>query len=132
MVAPDTDDELDPIRSMIRADYDAAAEAAHVPSSGEVWKRAVIRAQVDAQRTAARPITMLHAAASACAAGLTCGALTWVAPAVSWTTLWHALPAQADAVIAGAALARTVALVVALTASLLFAPIAIYLLLTDD
>jgi hypothetical protein len=98
----------------------------------------VTRTRLDAQRAAAQPITMLHAVAGACAAGLTCAAVTWISPWAPWTAWLSAWSARANAaaanaaMVSGFALGQTLTLVVALTACVLFAPVTIYLLLTDD
>jgi hypothetical protein len=130
--------ELVELASLIRDDYEAAIRSARVPASSQVWWRAVARTRLDAQRAATQPIKMLNAVASACAAGLTCAAVAWISPWVPRISWLNALLAKADAAAAGAAVVsgvafgQTLTLVVALTACALFAPVTIYLLLTDD
>ncbi|HTK29277.1 MAG TPA: hypothetical protein VL309_06990 [Vicinamibacterales bacterium] len=137
MTGPREDEAFEPIAARIRAEHERACAAARVPPAAEVWQRAVRRARLDAQRAAARPITALHAVASACAAGLTCGALTWISP-TPWSAAWRAISARTDVATAAAAeisntaLTHAVAPIVALTACLVFLPVALYLVLTDE
>lgn len=120
----------------LREDRQAACGAAHPPSAGLVWWRAHRRAREEAARRAARPISFVHGIALGCAAaaavaivGLVLGDVRtylseWVA-----TFSWPALP-TATAVHVISSLPLGAALVLA--ASLLLAPVAIYLALSEE
>lgn len=120
----------------LRAERDAACVEAHPPSAGAVWWRAQRRAREEAARRAARPIALVHAIALGCTAAAAVAFLgfglgnfgslfsEWAA-AISWP----ALPAASTAV---AALANLpLGLVLALTAALVLAPVAVYLAVSE-
>lgn len=66
----------------------AASREVHVPSSGQVWWRAAIRARADAAHEVERPLTWVHGLAGACAAGLIAavGSSAW--PSVERAAAW--------------------------------------------
>jgi hypothetical protein len=53
------------VSSLMAAEYHAALRTAHVPGSGLVWWRAQRRAREEAQRTAARVVTVVQGASVA-------------------------------------------------------------------
>ena len=58
------------VAMQLRAEATAASFEVHVPSSGQVWWRAAIRARADVAHEVERPLTWVHGLAAACAAGL--------------------------------------------------------------
>lgn len=123
----------------LRADYERTRQEAHLPSAGQVWWRAKVRARMDAAQTASRPITWVQAISAAGAAGLGIALLGIAWPSVARVLGWlGSSVARADS--AGGELGALVALVVqrslplwlALGACLLIAPIALYLALSDE
>jgi hypothetical protein len=91
-----------------------------LPSAGQVWWRAQLRARREAAETAARPVIVAQAVAAACALGLIAALVTWQ---------WPSLAAAAGAWMAGplAALDLGAAAWIALAASALLGPLAIYM-----
>lgn len=115
------------VAAAMQEDRDATWREANVPSSGQVWWRAEMRARHEAIRAASRPITFAYVAAASIA-------LTLVA-----IVGWYAWPALHDfvSVIASpqeSELSSPVAvpLLVALGALLVVAPVALYLVLSDE
>jgi hypothetical protein len=70
---------------------DAQAEGlenANVPSAGQVWWRAQVRARAEAQRAAERPIQVVQAIAAACVTGVLAAGIGWVVPWLKNTAFW--------------------------------------------
>src|SRR6185295_1170861 len=63
------------VTSALLADAAYARHESSPPSSAIVWWRAQMRARQEAARVAERPLTIVHALAIACAAGLLLGLL---------------------------------------------------------
>jgi hypothetical protein len=109
----------------------ACAEAAP-PSAAIVWWRAQARARQEAARAATQPITVVHAVAIACGAGLL------AAGATVWARGWHASlvsvgPAVGNLLAGLASLdTRWTTLLVMLAAWILIAPLVAYLVLRED
>jgi hypothetical protein len=109
-----------------------------LPSAGVVWWRATIRARAEASRAAERPITVVQGIAGASAVGLACGVVGAAWGSIEW------LKHLGDVVVklktdrfdlTGASaliLQHALPLVLGLGACLLIAPLALYLVLSDD
>jgi len=69
----------------LRDDYVQAIAAARVPTAGAVWWRAQVRARIEAQAAAARPLRAFTAVALASVAGLIAAVLTLSWP---WIRTW--------------------------------------------
>jgi hypothetical protein len=63
-------------------------ETAHVPSAGQVWWRAQLRARAEARRAAERPIHVIQAVAAAVVAGAFAAGIGWVGPWITQTAFW--------------------------------------------
>ena len=121
------------VRDCLRAEHETACEEAHPPAASVVWWRAERRRRLEAARAAARPITVVHAFAVACAAGVAAALLQfllpwlrqWVEAATGLTRLveWTAPPLTA---------LPAVVLALVAVAWLVLAPLALYVALTDD
>jgi hypothetical protein len=109
-----------------------------VPSAAIVWWRATIRARTESSRIAERPITVAQGLAGACAVGLACGVLGAAWQSLEWfqrlgDVLSDAGPRRLDITAASALiLQHALPLVLGLGACLLIAPLALYLVLSDD
>jgi hypothetical protein len=129
----DPDDSLvAEVSDLLRAEHRMLCEKAHPPAAGVVWWRAERRRRDEAARMAARPITVVHAVASACGAGVAAALLQVLTP---WLRQW---------ISAAGGLARllewdttsfpagyiTMLALVALAS--LVAPLALYVALSDD
>jgi len=129
------------VASALRDDGVDACHEARVPSAGLVWWRATIRARAEASRVAERPLTVAQGIAGACAVGVACGLA-----GVAWQSVQRfqrigeivatldtsKLPfTSTSASILQGALPFVIALG-GLGACLLIAPIAVYLVLSDD
>ena len=119
------------VAAAMREDHDATWRDASVPSSGQVWWRAEMRARHEAIRAASRPITFAYIAAASIAL-LVMAVVGWF----EWPAI-HGLVAslttsppspQTDAV----ASPLTLPLLVALGAFLIVAPVALYLVLSYE
>jgi len=137
--------ELIEVTSVMRLDRDGLHEEMSLPSAGQVWWRAAIRARLEASQRAAQPFSWLFGVSVACAAGLAIAVvqLLWSPVRLAWGSLslsaWGAwlglgelvrlLPTLNDL----APLTTTGMLVfLAATACLLLAPLALYLALSDE
>ena len=84
-----TDAEIDAIVADAVAAEDSCARAeAAPPSSAIVWWRAQMRARREAAQLAGAPITIVHAAATACGAGLALALLGIVIAGVRGSLGW--------------------------------------------
>ena len=88
--------EVRAIAGMLRRDDVASMRLASVPSAGQVWWRAAVRARMEAAQTAARPVTW--------AQGLTAAAVCGVVGAVavlSWPFLQRLAGAASSRLVEG-------------------------------
>jgi hypothetical protein len=127
------------VASALRADREWIRGDLPVPSAGQIWWRAAVRARLEATQAVARPLTWAHGVAAASAAGLVAGAA-----GLAWPTIARAgafVVEQFSAVnpetlavagVAASAIQRSVPLAITVAAGLLLAPIAVYLMLTDE
>jgi len=69
--------DLAMVGGLLKDDHAAAVAESNVPSSGQVWWRAQVRARAEAQRAAERPIFVAQAIAAAAPAEL--GTVAWLA-----------------------------------------------------
>jgi hypothetical protein len=85
--------EVVAVSSALLADAGAARAESGAPSSAIVWWRAQLRARHEAARAAERPLTVVHALAIACAAGLLLGLIglagAWMRDATRALTSAH-------------------------------------------
>ena len=89
--------DLAMVGGLLKDDHRAAVAEANVPSSGQVWWRAQVRARAEAQRAAARPIFIAQAIAAAAIVGLIAAIVSWLWPKVPAAgSLLHAAGAPAD------------------------------------
>jgi hypothetical protein len=112
-------------------EQEAAWSEARVPTSGVVWWRAQARAREEAVRAAARPIAFVQGVAATCAVWLAVSLLRAFPPAgvLNWRGWIPALPnAGPDLSRLAAAIPGGLPFIVAAIASLLLAPIALFLL----
>jgi hypothetical protein len=134
--------DLAAVAALLRAERDDAWREAHVPTSGQVWWRATMRARAEASAAAARPITMLQGLAGACAAGV-CAALIVLAwPSTGQPFAWMGTTLFGEGQrIGGPALAATLSavmpqallsLAVVVGAALILSPFVLYLVVSDD
>ena len=87
--------DLAMVGGLLRHDHAAALAEADVPSSGQVWWRAQVRARAEAQRAAARPLFVAQAVAAAAMVGLLAAGVSWLWPMMPAATGWlHASGVQ--------------------------------------
>lgn len=124
---------------LLRAEAMAARRELHVPSAGQVWWRAAIRARADVVHEMERPLTWVHGLAGACAAGLiaTVAGAAW--PSVERGATWlgsrsWSVPAPAfeAARLTIDILQHVLPLALLATACIILVPLAIYLATSDD
>ena len=134
-----TDAEIEAIvAEAIAAEAAMAREEAAPPSSAIVWWRAQMRARQEAAQLADRPITVVHALAIACGAGLLLSVVGYVAAGVrgsaGWLSSVYASIAAAAAPLAAIDLSsRWIMLpMTAMLISAVVASIAAYVIFQDD
>jgi predicted anti-sigma-YlaC factor YlaD len=126
--------EIAALAQALRDDRSAACTAARPPSAGAVWWRAQRRAREEAARRAARPIAFVHGIALGCGVaavvailGLGFGGLRAFLP--SWPAFaWPALPSGSAVALLGT---LPTGVLVVLAATLLLAPVAVYLAVAE-
>jgi hypothetical protein len=111
----------------------------HLPSAGQVWHRATLRARADAVQSASRPLVWSYGVAGAAVAGLALAvagrwwpALVAEVRRLEWTS---PAPAGVPTDVGGWVLAMLqggLPLVVAACVCLALAPLAVYLAIRDD
>jgi len=122
----------------LRDDREWACSEANLPTAGAVWWRATIRARAEASRVAERPLTVAQGIAGACAVGLAFGLAGFAWQSVQRFERLGEILAGLDASTlqfassSASILQRALPLVLGLGACLLIAPIAVYLVLSDD
>jgi uncharacterized protein (DUF2062 family) len=115
------------VAAAMREDHDATWREASLPSSGQVWWRAEMRARQQAIRDASRPIAVAYGVAAV-------AALVVLAIAA-----WFAWPVAHEFVASIVATPKTtlespitLPLLLAVGAFLIVAPVALYLVLSDE
>jgi hypothetical protein len=115
------------VAAAMREDHHATWQEASVPSSGQVWWRAEMRARHEAIRKASRPITIAYGVAALAALALV-AAVGWFA----WPVVHDYLSSFGSAQTSPLSSPLTLPLIVALGALLVVAPVALYLVLSDE
>lgn len=141
----DVCNELVEVASVLRLDRDGLHDEMSLPSAGQVWWRAAIRARLEASQRIARPFSWLFGVAVACAAGLGIGVvqLLWSPVHVAWGswglsgwTPWVSageLPRVLPSLTHVAPLTTTgMFVLLGVAACLLLAPLALYFALSDE
>lgn len=126
------------IRELVAAFREARDEActhARPPVAGLVWWRAERRAREEAARKAATPISFVHAISLGCAAAAAVAILSLGAVSVRQgvAALWRAFPwpvAPAGTLV-GTLSALPLGVLVLMVATLLLAPVALYLAVSE-
>jgi hypothetical protein len=115
------------VAQALRDDEDTAERDAGVPPSGQVWWRAEMRARQEAVRAASRPIAIAQCAAAALTLGLTlvAGVLAW-----PWIQRYVSTLGARPATLTASPFALP--LLVALATLAVVAPLALYLVLSDE
>jgi hypothetical protein len=110
-----------------------------IPGAGQVWWRAAARARLEAAQTAGRPLTWLHGVAGACAAGLAVALLGFAWPVVRQSAAWigeqlsRVDPQSAElAELVGVVIVRSLPFAAVAAACLVLAPLALFLVLSDE
>ena len=119
------------VEERLREEFDTACRDARPPAAGVVWFRAERRRRTEAARTAARPVTVAHAFAAACALGAAAALLQFLAP---WLRHWVSAAGDFARLLQSEAMASlpTVALLGTAGLSLVAASLAVYVALLDD
>ena len=132
--------EVVDVAALLREDYDEARKEIaqrHVPlpSAGQIWWRAAVRARADAARAAARPLVWGYGIAAACAIGLIVAGLSIVwpsmAPALSYMGAFTARMAPAADMVLAMVRAQ-MPIVIGVVAFLIATPIALYYALREE
>jgi hypothetical protein len=116
------------VASAIQSDHDHAWREANVPSSGQMWWRAEMRARQDAIREASRPVTVAQGVAAMFALTLA-AVVAWFAwPSVHGVLTSLGLTGDTQTTFASPLL---IPLAIAMGALLIIAPLAIYLVVSE-
>jgi hypothetical protein len=114
------------VAAAMRDDHEVAWQQANIPSPGRVWWRAEMRARQEAIREASRPIAIAQGVAALLGVGLIA-----VAGWFAWPSLNdHVASFVTQPPALGSPLALP--LMVALAVLLVIAPLAVYLVLSDE
>ena len=135
--------EVVEVAALLKEDYDEAREAiaqrdVPLPSPGQIWWRAAVKARVEAAEAATRPLVWGYGVAAACAV-----ALSIAGASVAWPSLLPAfdrlasltqwMPPVASATDAMmAALRARLPIVIGVAAFLVAVPVALYLALREE
>jgi hypothetical protein len=114
------------VAAAIRDDHAVVWQHTNIPSSGQVWWRAEMRARQEAIREASRPIAIAQGVAALLALALTASA-GWFA--------WPSIYGRASTFVTETStlgLPLALPLMVALAVLLVVAPLAVYLVLLDE
>ncbi len=126
------------VSSSLSTEGSAARREAAPPSAAVVWWRAQMRAKQEAALAAERPITIAQGLAAAAALGLGVALADWALPWLHTPLAWFAALRDATGLSAADVAAvdltsRWIVLPLALiVVSLVFAPIAVYVITLDD
>ena len=131
--------ELHEVMAMLRPDH-ALSEEASLPSAGQIWWRAAVRARMEAARAAARPVAWAQGATAASLLGILCAATV-----LAWPFIQRAFDAAFGRLSAGlesnalqslpvvAAIERSVPLAIGVVAVVVIAPLVVlYFALAGD
>ena len=136
--------ELVEVTTVMRLDRDGLHEEMSLPSAGQVWWRAAIRARLEASQRVAQPISWIFGISMACAAGLAIAAvqLLWSPMRVAWGSsspeAWAAwLELEFTRLLLtvtnlGPLATTGVFVLLGAAACLLLAPLALYFALSDE
>ena len=113
------------VASAMQEDHDAAWREANVPSSGQMWWRAEMRARQDAIREASRPVTVAQGVAVVLALAVAVGAGWFAWPSVQG---FFTTASLADMPGIGS---MFIPLALAMGALLVVAPVALYLVISE-
>ena len=108
------------VSQLLKSDHAAMVAEANVPSAGQVWWRAQMRARAEAAEAAARPLFVAQAVACAAVVGVLVALVTWLWPAGGWHVVSTA-PSE-----------LSLTTWVAIGAWVVIAPIALYLVFARD
>lgn len=72
------------VSALLKQDHEAMIGDVDVPSGGQVWWRAQVRARAEAAQAAARPLFVAQAIAAAAIVGVLVALVTWLWPAGVW------------------------------------------------
>ena len=108
------------VSQLLKTDHAAMVAQANVPSAGQVWWRAQMRARAEAAEAAARPLFVAQALACAAVVGLLVALVTWLWPAGGWHFVATA-PSE-----------LSLTTWVAIGAWVVIAPVALYLVFARD
>jgi len=114
------------VASAMREDHDAAWREATIPSSGQMWWRAEMRARQDAVREASRPVAVAQGVAVVLVLAVA-GAAGWFA----WPSVHEFFTTTAQNQTTAFASPMLVPLAVAMGALLVVAPLALYVVLSE-
>ena len=131
--------EVAELTRVMSTDHERTRREIRVPAAGQVWWRAAVRARLEAVHSAARPLTWSHGMAGACAIGVVMALLGFARPMVHEAAGW-VMARALDAVPLGEAAATlvtssahgNVAVMFVAAACILFAPVALYVALSDE
>jgi len=122
------------LAAVLRDSREEALRDLRVPAAGQIWWRSALRARVEANEAARRPIVWLQGILAACAVGVGAAIFGWAWPTiyeamVAMTALPAAIAPDLTPIVSAVRSALPIAL--ALLACLVLAPIVVYFALSD-
>jgi hypothetical protein len=130
--------DLASVIEILREDQARAVRDAQLPLAGQIWWRAAVRARAEASHAAVRPLTLVHGIAAACGMGLVAGAVRYAwrfaDDARDWVSSIAFRLDPAGTMVADllAAAGAGLPVIVAVLASLVLTPVALYFALRDE
>jgi hypothetical protein len=130
--------EVAGIAELMREDSEDSRGEVHVPAAGQVWWRAAVRARLESTHAATRPMTWMHGITAAVVVGVLLAAATMAWPYLPdaaervWTVARAFFPNAEVASAVGWGLRQSVLLGLFVVGCLVIAPLAVYLVISDE
>jgi hypothetical protein len=130
--------EVAGIAELMREDNEDSRGEMLVPAAGQVWWRAAVRARLESTHAATRPMAWMHGITAAVVVGVMLAAVTMAWPYLpgaaegAWTVAREFFPNTEVASAVGWGLRQSVLLGLLVVGCLVIAPLALYLVISDD
>jgi hypothetical protein len=130
--------EVAGITELMREDSEESRGEMQLPAAGQVWWRAAVRARLESTHAATRPMTWMHGITAAVVVGVLLAAVTLAWPYLpgvadrAWTVAREFFPTSEVASAVGWGLRQSVLVGLLIVGCLVIAPLALYLVVSDD
>jgi hypothetical protein len=123
--------EIAAVATALRKDREESMRDVRVPAAGQIWWRAALRAHVEAQDAARRPLIWLQGIGGACAVAIVAALVTLVWPSISDATAALA-GFRPDVAPLIEVVRPVIPVAVAVLVCLVLTPLAVYFALSDE